>query len=436
MKARKKRLRPIQLDVTDGQGPLSNGQSVDSYASHRLLIEASRVRLLDREQASHDGHPVMLGDGHPLGDGFLFLPERLLRQYEKDRKTSVLARIFRTAHRIHERVDRVVVLHSGESQYAARAIMESCSQPYWNELSRGERGSRPGMYFLGDYSDNDSVQGLLHLLRVDRRNLEQGPGARWALVVVDRSGDTPEVLSMARFLFKAMHEAGVDASLPLGELIIPVVGEGSQLDRWTSELGCVERFLLSDRWESRYGAMSEECMLPAALLGVNVIELLIGSAELAIQFRDASFEDNIAMRLACVGHWVQQQHRLCLSLVDSCEPSMDSLVRWSGQLRSSLELPGLDSVFVEIEQPRYDLLHEDEVNADGRVLFRDARSQRLALQRESVVRAGKPTSWITLRNLDELHLGQLMQLLMVVTAMELEVRRGGVADQSFEGTST
>ncbi len=133
--------------------------------------------------------------------------------------------------------------------------------------------------------------------------MEQGPGARWALVVVDRSGDTPAVLSMARFLFKAMHEAGVDASLPLGELIIPVVGEGSQLDRWTSELGCVERFLLSDRWESRYGAMSEECMLPAALLGVNVIELLIGSAELAIQFRDASFEDNIAMRLACVGHW-------------------------------------------------------------------------------------------------------------------------------------
>ncbi len=56
MKARKKRLRPIQLEVTDGQGPLSNGQSVDSYASHRLLIEASRVRLLDREQASHDGH--------------------------------------------------------------------------------------------------------------------------------------------------------------------------------------------------------------------------------------------------------------------------------------------------------------------------------------------------------------------------------------------
>ncbi len=108
----------------------------------------------------------------------------------------------------------------------------------------------------------------------------------------------------------------------------------------------------------------------------------------------------------------------------------------SGQLRSSLELPGLASVFVEIEQPRYDLLHEDEANADGRVLFRDARSQRLALQRESMVRAGKPTSWITLRNLDELHLGQLMQLLMVVTAMELEVRRGGVADQSFEGTST
>ncbi len=108
-----------------------------------------------------------------------------------------------------------------------------------------------------------------------------------------------------------------------------------------------------------------------------------------------------------------------------------------GQLRSSLELPGLASVFVEIEQPRYDLLHEDEDEcADGRVLFREARSQRLALQRESVVRAGKPTSLITLRNLDELHLGQLMQLLMVVTAMELEVRRGGVADQSFEGTST
>ena len=49
----------------------------------------------------------------PLDAAFFPLPEKLLSDYQADRKGSELARIFKIAHQVHAAVDRVVVLEHG-----------------------------------------------------------------------------------------------------------------------------------------------------------------------------------------------------------------------------------------------------------------------------------------------------------------------------------
>ena len=403
MKARKKRLRPIRIEMSDNGFAISGSSPEDASERLQQRMEGLSSRLIHREQTRVDGRLAMHGGGHPLGDGFLFLPERLLRAYEQDRRQSVLARIFRTAHRLHEKVDRIVVLHSGVSQYAARAIMEGCSQPYWNELTRGDRGSRPKVYFVGDASDNDSIQGLRHILKMDR-NL---PGNefldRWALVVIDRRGDSPEVLSLFRHFLRGLQESGSAEQGAIGELVVPVVGKESSLDQATRDLGCVERFLLDDRFDSRLGALSEECMVPAALLGINVMELLIGSAELSIQFRDAVGSENIALMLATLLHQCRHHRGHCMALADSDQPRLMSLERWANLLRAPFELPISRSLLVEVQHSRFDLLSDDSV--------RDEASNQ---------QGRCPTATVFLHHLDELHLGQFMQLLMIASELERE----------------
>jgi len=78
------------------------------------------------------------------------LPDRLLADYTTaatatggtGRATSELFAILRTARRLREGVDRVIV--AGRGAAAARAICDACCHPCHNELSRGERGGGRG----------------------------------------------------------------------------------------------------------------------------------------------------------------------------------------------------------------------------------------------------------------------------------------------------
>ncbi len=128
----------------------------------------------------------MLAGKRPIPDAMqtvgcrvLYSPRRLFGEYEKDRHGSELGRLFKLATNMHKKVDRVVVLGIGGSYMGARALMEGCCQPYWNELSRGDRGSRPRLYFEGNNVDNDATQGLLHLLGADKKQVASGEADRW-----------------------------------------------------------------------------------------------------------------------------------------------------------------------------------------------------------------------------------------------------------------
>ena len=154
-------IRPIQFDP--------QGSFVSDHAQLPTIysrLEAVREEILKVDlQLFADGN--VPSKKQPLDAGFIEMPERILEDYRTNGDKSELGRILLTAKRIQESVDRVVVLGIGGSYMGARALMECCCQPYFNEYSRAERGGRPRMYFEGNNVDNDWSQGLLQLLRTD-----------------------------------------------------------------------------------------------------------------------------------------------------------------------------------------------------------------------------------------------------------------------------
>ncbi len=153
--------------------------------------------------------------------------------------------------------------------------MEACCHPYHNELSRGQRGGRPRMYFEGNNVDNDAVQGLLDLLRSG--DWSRGVDERWALIVISKSGGTLETAAAFRLFLSALQDAcGADQET-IAKLVIPITGTSGKLFDLSEELGCRARFPVPDGVGGRFSVFSAVGLLPAAVLGLDVVRLLQGA---------------------------------------------------------------------------------------------------------------------------------------------------------------
>ncbi len=101
----------------------------------------------------------------PLDAGFHLLPNRLLADLKNNKANSEVARLNATADRLASQCASVVVLGIGGSYMGARALLEACCHPYYNEVAPTQRNGRPRIYFEGNNVDNDALQGLFDVLR-------------------------------------------------------------------------------------------------------------------------------------------------------------------------------------------------------------------------------------------------------------------------------
>ena len=148
------KIKPITFNY-DGAIIPENGITEAQIQQLGPQLEAARDEVLKTDLQLFASGGSVPPEKEPLDSGFHEMPERILDAYQSNRSESELGRILATARKLSERVDKVVVLGIGGSYMGARALMESCCQPYFNELTRAERGGRPRMYFEGNNVDND-----------------------------------------------------------------------------------------------------------------------------------------------------------------------------------------------------------------------------------------------------------------------------------------
>ncbi len=208
--------------------------------------------------------------------------------------------------------------------------MEACCHPYFNELSRGERGSRPRMYFEGNNVDNDASQGLLELLGSGR--LAETVEDRWAIVVISKSGGTLETaVAFRQFLAALKQSVGGDAQ-KLAQLVVPVTGTSGKLFDLAKALGCHEMFRVPDGVGGRFSVLSAVGLLPAAILGLDVVKLLEGAAAMNEHFRTAPPGENAVLDYVGVGHLLEEECGATIRVLNVWAKALEAVGLWYDQL--------------------------------------------------------------------------------------------------------
>jgi len=144
------------------------------------------------------------------------------------------------------------------------------------------------------FFDNTDPDGMDYVLKQLGSRLKQT-----LVVVISKSGGTAETrngMLEAQAAFKA-------AGLEFPKHFVAVTGEGSKLDQVAVKEGWLARFPM---WDWVGGRTSELCvvgLLPAALQGIKIDQMLAGAAAMDVVTRKKSLRENPAALMAAMWYW-------------------------------------------------------------------------------------------------------------------------------------
>lgn len=416
----------------------------------RLAEIRDDVVELDPEQYTSGNIPP---EKQPLDARFSWLPSEILRQYREDPQGSELARIFKVANGLHDTIDAVAVLGIGGSYMGARALMDALCHPYHNEISRGSRGSKPRMYFEGNNVDNDASAALLQRLAAGGYGDDPAED-HWAICVISKSGGTMETaVAFRQYLASLEAQLGDSAAELLPKLVVPVTGESGKLHDLATALGCEEVFSVPDGVGGRFSVLSAVGLLPAAMLGVDCVQLLEGAIAMNEHFASAPPEENVVLQYVAVNHLLEKNRGATIRVLSTWSKSLESIGLWYDQLLAeSLGKEGqgatplttvntrdLHSRHQQHQQGRTDKVFNNLITRDYRsdplVVGKSERNQdtlndiadktlpeilAAAIQgtNDALHEDGRPTTNLVLPSINPHTIGQLLQMLMLATVVE------------------
>ena len=142
-----------------------------------------------------------------------------------------------------------------------------------------------------DNTDPDGMDGVLKQL---------GSRLKQTLVIViSKSGGTAETRNGMLETQAAFKAAGLDYP----KQFVAVTGESSKLDLVAQQEGWLARFPMWDWVGGRTSALCAVGLLPAALQGIKIDQLLAGAAAMDAVTRKQSLRDNPAALMALMWYW-------------------------------------------------------------------------------------------------------------------------------------
>ncbi|MFM7136580.1 MAG: hypothetical protein ACKO1M_05865 [Planctomycetota bacterium] len=325
--------------------------------------------------------------------GELGLAPRTLEEYDTRRPESRLFAILSAARRIREAVDRLVIVAGGSIGPATRLLAASCCHPFHDQLPRGERGGRPRLSWLDGRSGNDTLQGLVDVVAPPG-----GPRAddlldRWALLTVDPGAADPRQQEIEGILLQRLAGAlGVDPPR-LAERVIPIAAGPGAGSAATGRLGSPLRFIAEAGLDSAAAVFTAGGLLPAAVAGIDVVQLLKGAAAMLRRFAEAPLAENPAIIDAAIACEGARRGRAGRCFVGD-DAWVSTLGEWHAAVRPAA--PGVAALVTRLGsgEPRRDRIVGPP--------------------------PGEP-ALIGLPRVDEHALGQLLQLLMLSAAVERQL---------------
>ena len=418
------------------------GVTPSQFAELASRLESARHESVVTDLALMDSGEIP-DQKSPLDGRFYQLPETLLEHYNSDRQTSELAQILSVARQLQDSSEAVVILGIGGSYMGAKAILESCCEPYYNELPVGQRGGRPRIYFEGNSLDNDALQSLFTRLT----------DSRWSVVVISKSGGTLETAVALRMFLEALQQQYPTDREEVARRVVPVTGAAGRLDALASNLGCKSVFRVPDGVGGRFSVLSAVGLLPAACMGVDIVQLLKGAAAMNETFRTAPVDQNPVLQYVGAAHLLEQVRAIDIRVLSVWSKALESAGLWYDQLLAeSLGKAEIGATPVTAVNTR-DLHSRAQQHQEGRrnklivnVKTRTTRTDRLQVPEwehdddelnqlagrtvpelltaayqgtnQALQSAGRPVIDIELESTDAFSLGQFFQMMMLATVVE------------------
>ena len=153
--------------------------------------------------------------------------------------------------------------------------------------------------------------------------------ARTLYIIATKSGGTVETLSLFKYFYNQVQ--GVEGPGRTGPHFVAITDPGSRLADLAKQFDFRATFLNDPNIGGRYSALSFFGLVPAALIGVDVAQVLDRSLSIACASESCvGADDNPAARLGAVLAELAQQGRDKLTLV--ADPPLESFGNWLEQL--------------------------------------------------------------------------------------------------------
>jgi glucose-6-phosphate isomerase len=381
----------------------------------------------------------------PLDAGFHELPDRLLSEWRSHGAASEVGQIKAAAERFSKAVESAVILGIGGSYMGARALLEACCHAYHNEVESAMRRGRPRIYFEGNNVDNSALLDLVRLL--------QSRGDEWGLVCISKSGGTLETAAAFRILLRELKGTLGAQADQLGQRVIPVTGPSGKLFELAKALGCPELFDVPDGVGGRFSILSAVGLLPAELMGLDIVRLLEGASAMNEHFRNTGPKDNLVLRYVGVCHLMETMGGCTIRLLSTWGKRLEAVGLWYDQLlseslgkqeRGAMPLTVVNTrdlhsrgqqhqegkrdklitnVIVDTPSGAPTKIGVSDLNQDGLneladKTLADVLSAATAGTNQAYREENRPTADLHLPRLDEYSLGQFFQMMMLATVVE------------------
>ena len=352
--------------------------------------------------------------------GWLDLPNN----YDK----SEFSRIKKAAKKIKKESDILVVIGIGGSYLGARAVIESLTSSFYNNLSAKQR-KYPEILYVGNNLSPNYINELIEYIG----------NKDFSVNVISKSGTTTEP-AIAFRIFREILENKYGIDEARSRIYATTDKEKGALKTLAQNEG-YEQFIVPDNVGGRYSVLTAVGLLPIAVAGISIDKLMEGARIARDRYDDPNLKYNECYQYAVVRNILNKLYKNIEILVNY-EPKMHYFTEWWKQLYGESEgkdkkgiLPvGVDNTtdlhsmgqyiqdgrrnlfetVINVKTPKSDIkINEDEDNLDG-LNYLAGKSldyvNKKAMEGtvEAHVMGDVPNLGITIDKLDEENMGELI----------------------------
>lgn len=290
------------------------------------------------------------------------------------------ARIKKSAEKIKSDSDVLLVIGIGGSYLGARAAIEFLGHNFFNMVSKEIRKA-PEIYFVGNNLSSTYIQGLIDVIG-DRD---------FSINMISKSGTTTEP-AVAFRVFKELLEKKYGKKEAGKRIYCTTDKAKGALKNLANEEG-YESFVVPDDVGGRFSVLTAVGLLPIAVSGADIDQLMAGAAAARKRSLENAFEDNDALLYAAIRNILLRKGK-SVEITASYEPSLLYIGEWWKQLFGESEGKDGRGLFpasvtltadlhsmgqfiqdgsrimfetvLDVEKPTHDIvIQEEEVDLDG-----------------------------------------------------------------------